>query len=117
MGKIIKIIIPTFIAIIIIGFLVPKVFIRDINGLTEQEIFCAKISAHQILENPIERMLILKTAISKKDGNIFTTNSYTFGGLKYATVELECNRQARVVWRRWFNPPDFVYSHKDISSY
>lgn len=109
--------ISIFIIIIIAGILIPVIFIHNINGLTEQEINCAEINTHQILENPIERLLILKTVISKKDGNIFTTDSYIFGGLKYATVESECNKQAEVVWRRWFNSSNFVYSQEERKNY
>jgi len=102
--------ISIFITIIIIGILIPIIFIRDINGLTKQKIDCAKINAYQVLENPIERMLILKTAVLKKEKDVFTVNAYTFFGLKYAIAEIKCDNWSKVIWRRWFNAANNINS-------
>jgi len=96
-----KIIIGTIIAFII-AIVLPVLLIKDASNLSAEDIACAKRDTKMILENPIERLLILKTVVDKKEGDTLFTSAYTIAGIKYATVELICDEQSQVTWRRWF---------------
>lgn len=91
--------------IVIAGFLMPKLIIRDAS-LEAEEIICAKRDAYFFFDNPFDRLLIIETAVVRKEGDVVHINIYTFGGLKYAEAEIICNKEARVVWRRWFGIPE-----------
>lgn len=95
-------ILPGLLLIVILSIAVPKTIIRDNQELTDQEIACAKRDVAMILENPIERTLIIETSIDGKEDGVLHASSYTLGGLKYATVDLVCNEYSTVTWRRWF---------------
>ncbi len=101
-----KYIIPILFFIIIITFIVTITLnvlsIKDANNLSAEDIACAKRDTNMILNNPIERFLIVKTVIDKKESDTLFTSSYTIAGIKYATVELVCNEGSKVTWRRWF---------------
>lgn len=103
-----KYIIPILFSIIgiIIAFMVaialPVLLIKDASNLSAEDIACAKRDTNMILENPIERLFILKTVVDKKEGDTLFTSTYTIAGIKYATVELTCNEGSKVTWRRWF---------------
>lgn len=96
--KIIIGIIVAFIAAIAL----PVLLLNDANNLSAEDIACAKRDTNMILENPIERLLILKTVVNKKEGDTLYTSAYTIAGIKYATVELICDEHSTVTWRRWF---------------
>ncbi len=96
-----KIIIGIIIAFIV-AIALPVLLIKDASNLSAEDITCAKRDTNMILENPIERLLILKTVVDKKEGDTFFTSAYTIAGIKYATVELVCDQQSTVTWRRWF---------------
>ncbi len=85
----------------IVAVILPMILLKDADNLSVKDIDCAKRDTKMILENPIERILILKTIVEKKEGDLLFTNSYTFGGIKYATVQLVCDERATVTWR-WF---------------
>ena len=89
-------------AIVFLSVLIPKYTIYDSDNINEEERICAIRGTHQILDNPIEQLLIFKTVTEKKEGNTIYTGSYTFFGLKYAEVKLVCNKRSQVIWRRWF---------------
>ena len=89
------------ISIVCISILIPKYGIHDEVKLPVEERTCAIHDTNQILDNPIERFLIFKTIVVNNNNDVIHTNSYTFFGLKYATVELVCNGSSKVLWRRW----------------
>src|SRR3990167_13423 len=99
--KLIQIISSIFLVLVAL-IVLPKIVIKDADHLNEEEIMCAKRSTEMILENPIERGLIIELSVDAKKDDIYYTSAYTLGGLKYATVELHCDSSATVTWRRWF---------------
>lgn len=86
-----------------LALILPKRIIRDAQGISAEDIACAKHDTFNILDNPFERILIIETSVDKKEGNALFTSAYTLAGIKYATVELHCNASASVTWRRWFS--------------
>ena len=98
LNKIIIGIIITF----IVAIALPILLIKDANNLGAEDIACAKRDTDMILGNPIERLLILKTVVDKKEGDTLFASAYTIAGIKYATVELACDQDSKVTWRRWF---------------
>lgn len=85
-----------------LAVLVPKYLIHDSYKVSVEERACAVRDTNLLLDNPIERSLIFKTVVEKKEGSTLFTGSYTFFGLKYAEVKLVCNEGSQVIWRRWF---------------
>ena len=83
------------------GILVPKFLIQDSRRLPEEDINCAKTETHLMLDNPFERILVQKLAVSGKEGENLYVDAYTFWGLKYARVKVVCNEGAEVLWRVW----------------
>ena len=92
-----------FFATVSLAVLMPKYLVHDSVKVNEEKRTCAIRDTYQMLDNPIERSFIFKTAVEKMEGNTIYTASYTFFGLKYAQVKLVCNEGSTVVWRRWFN--------------
>lgn len=75
--------------------------LKDVHGLSAEDIACAKRDSHLIFENPLERLLILKIVVDKKENTTLFVSAYTIFGLKYATVELVCDEYSTVTWSRW----------------
>ena len=96
-----KIVLGIIVALLV-AIVSPVLFIRDSDSVTAEERACAKRDTHTMLDNPIERLFIIKISVDKKEGNTLFTSAYTVAGVKYATVELVCNEGATVTWRRWF---------------
>jgi hypothetical protein len=96
-----KIIIGIIIVVMAI-IVLPLLLLNDASNLSTEDIACAKHDTYMILENPIERLLILKTVVDKQEGETLFTSAYTIAGIKYATVELICDQKSSVTWRRWF---------------
>lgn len=96
-----KIIIGIVVALIV-AIILPMLLLNDASNLSAADIACAKRDTNMILENPIERLLILKTVVDKKEDDTLFTSAYTIAGIKYATVELVCDQGSTVIWRRWF---------------
>lgn len=96
-----KIIIGIAVALIA-ALILPMFLLNDASNLSAEDIACAKRDTYMTLENPFERLLILETVVDKKEDNTLFTSSYTIAGIKYATVELICDQNATVTWRRWF---------------
>ena len=101
-----KYITPVLFFIIIITFIIaiafPVLLLKDASNLSTEDIACAKRDTNMILENPIERLFILKTIVDKKEGDTIFTSTYIIAGIKYATVELVCDQNSTVTWRKWF---------------
>ena len=97
----VKIIIGIIIVFMAVATL-PLALINDARNLSAKEIACSKLDTEMMLSNPIERFLILKIAVDKKEDNTFFTSAYTIAGIKYATVELVCYEHSTITWRRWF---------------
>ncbi|MDP2656419.1 MAG: hypothetical protein Q8P11_02540 [bacterium] len=90
------------IVVCVIVITLPLLLINDTSNISAKDIACAKHDTKMMLENPIERLVILKTVVDKKEGNTLFTSAYTVAGIKYATVELICDEQSKVTWRRSF---------------
>lgn len=86
-------------AVLIGGVWAPKVMIRDGN-LDAQAIESATQAAHLTMNNPIERLLVVKLAAHQREGENIYVTAYTFAGIKYAEVEVG-PQGSTVVWRRW----------------
>lgn len=96
------IVLLTVLFIILLGILIPKVFINDAYQLSQDDHDTIMYTVYQQLDNPIEWILIQKIAVdNKKDETVYTT-AYTLWGLKYATMETNFSGNSKVTWRRWF---------------
>lgn len=84
------------------GLLVTIFGVRDRIAIEEEERLCIMIQTHQLLHNPIERMIIVKTVVERKNRSTVWTGAYTLFGLRYAEVRTVCNGEAELLWRRWF---------------
>ena len=78
---------------------IPKILIDDMKNLTDDEKECVNLERDLLLDNPIERLLIIETSIDKKDDDVFETSAYTIAGVKYAKVEVKCDEGSEVKWR------------------
>jgi len=76
--------------------------IRDRVTIKEADRLCVIEQTRQLLHNPIERIIIVKTVVERRSGSAIYTGSYTLFGIKYAEVKAVCNGPAKVTWRRWF---------------
>lgn len=85
-----------------VAIALPVLLIKDANNLSAEDIACAKRDTDMILENPIERFFILKTVVDKKENDTLFTSVHTIAGIKYATVELVCDQNSTVTWKKWF---------------
>ena len=83
------------------GVFIPEIAVRDASGLSQEEIKCAKNETRLVLDNPLERVIILELAVSGKEGRNLYVDAYTFFGIKYAKVRVICNDSAEVLWRVW----------------
>lgn len=83
------------------AIILPKILISHADTISAEDISCSTELAHMTLENPIERLLITETVVTKKIEDTLTLYAYMIGGLHYATVEVDCNGGTSVTWRRW----------------
>lgn len=95
----IKFLLLLLFVILVLGVVIPKLLIQDIKTLAGRDIGCAKQETHLLLDNPFERVLVQKLAVSSKDGENLFVDAYTFWGIKYARVRVVCNEGSQVVWR------------------
>ncbi|RMF99549.1 MAG: hypothetical protein D6726_12790 [Nitrospirae bacterium] len=93
------------VAFLATDILTTEVMVKDRVGINPFTRACAMRDTHQILHNPIERILIVKTVVERKMGSAIYTTSYTLFGIKYAVVKTVCDGRTQVLWRRWFNYP------------
>ncbi len=89
--------------VFVLGIYLPKWILRDIPEVSKQDVSYAKNIARQILDNPIEKIFIVEMVITKSSDGVFMTESYLWGGIPYATVEVFYDKGANVTWRRFFN--------------
>jgi len=85
------------------GIVAPRMIPEQMQNLDAEMLKCLKIEAYQLLENPVESLLIQKIVSSEYNGPMIRMEAYTFWGIRYALIEVQCNGPSRVVWRRWFN--------------
>ncbi|HBU06861.1 MAG TPA: hypothetical protein DEB09_02150 [Candidatus Magasanikbacteria bacterium] len=98
----IKKILLAILIILVIGVIIPFLFIRNNKALSEKDIKCANLENNLILNNPIENMLILKTvAIGRSDyyPDTIISRAYTIFGIPYAEVTTICDVKTVVRWR------------------
>jgi hypothetical protein len=67
----------------------PKLSIKDIPEATGLEGLYARQQAEIFFDNPLERIIIMKTVIVGMDDNNYQVAAYTFFGLKYRLVDIE----------------------------
>lgn len=100
----IKIISLSILFVILLIIILPKVLIKNNSNLSIKEISCANRDAITFLGSPFERLITIKTAVISKsnsynghsvEDDVFIVNAYTIAGIKYASVELICDEQAR----------------------
>lgn len=89
------------IAILFLGILIPKIFIKDSYELSQDDRDTVMLIAYGQLEHPIEKLLITRIAVDALKDEIVYISAYTLWGLKYATIELNFSHGSRVTWRRW----------------
>lgn len=80
------VIITTVIIFVLAAVVVPKILIRDTNNLTPEEIQSAKMDTYTLLDNPIQKLWIIETAVVGKEGDTVRVNVYTFFGIRFATI-------------------------------
>ena len=101
MKTLLKIII-TLIVLICIGVVWSIFLIQDAKGVPMEKNNYAKNVTKQILNNPLERLLVFKTVVTGMEGDVITTESYVLGLIDYATVDVIYDKGAVVTWRKWF---------------
>ncbi len=82
-------IIGILIAIICSGVYIPKWSKADISSATPLEGLYVRQQAHVFFDNPLERLIIMKTAIIGMDEKNYQVAAYTFFGLKYRVADIE----------------------------
>jgi len=85
------------------GIFIPKMVLKDRSDFSIKEISYAKNITRQLLDNPIEQILIIETVVTDKENDILTTETYLWGGIRYATVRVFYDQGAEVIWRKFFN--------------
>lgn len=96
-SAIVPIVVVTLIVALVLATVLPQKYITDASGISSEDILCAKEETQAILENPIERILIIKTSVDKKVGDTLFTTAYTLGGITWAKVELICGKASHRV--------------------
>lgn len=93
---------------LLIGVLIPKIFIQDSKQISHDEASCAKFESWIMYDNSIERLLTFQmTAARKQKNEIIEVNAYTLFGIRYATIYVYCGdntvevRGAGLIQRRW----------------
>lgn len=84
--KYLKLLVFLLIIFIILTF-IPILFFTD-APLSQEDLQIAHGEARNMLDNPFEQIFVTKIVVDKKEGDIIYTSAYTFGGIKYATVEV-----------------------------
>ncbi len=82
-------IIGILIAVICSGIYIPKWSKTDISGVTSLEGLYARQQAKIFFDNPLERFIVMKTAIVGMDEKMYQVTAYTFFGLKYRVTDIE----------------------------
>lgn len=67
----------------------PKILINDIPSTTALENLYARQQAKIFFDNPLERLIIMKTAIAGTDEKTYKVAAYTFFGLQYRLIDIE----------------------------
>ena len=97
--KVTFVLISSLCAVFILGIVIPKLAIHSAESISSEDIACAKRDTQQLL-NPVERLLIMKVAVTGKKQERIHAALYAPFGLRYATVELTCNGGG-VIRRSW----------------
>lgn len=82
-----------------IGIIIPK-FVIDKGD--EKLNFCAKQEASVLLDHPLQRLLSLQvsTVTNSNSNNRSEANIYTLFGVKYKTIEFDCEGHAKILdWK------------------
>ena len=80
--------------IFVLGIIIPRFFFYDKVQLESEfrdEVFS---QTSLLLNNPFERLVIIKTVIMSKSGDKIYIAAYTMFGLPYAKVELTCKKDS-----------------------
>ena len=80
----------TFILItLLVGIAIHKLIYPDAKNVSQSEIKIAKEDARDILEFPLDGLLVMKLVVHEKTQNKIYVNAYSFFGLKYTIVEVD----------------------------
>jgi hypothetical protein len=90
--KIFKIL-SVILCIIAVGWLIPKLIIKDNSQLLNDHFVSEGLN--NVLNHPLDRVLFLKAQVvsgTSKFNTPFTLyiNAYTWFGIKYATIKMDC---------------------------
>jgi len=77
------------IAVICFGIYIPKWSKADIPGATPLEGLYARQQAKIFFDNPLEKLIIMKTAIVGMDEKTYQVAAYTLFGLQYRLTDIE----------------------------
>lgn len=75
-----------FVALSIIGIIIPKAVYQDSKQLPQDDIACGHYAVSQTTGGSAEPLLILQTAVKRKENNKIYTEAYTLFGVPYATI-------------------------------
>ena len=91
-----------FVAVIILIIVISSYFlVKDVDGVSTKSISYGKNVTRQLLDNPLETMLPIKTVVVEAKDDVILTKSYLFGVLKYAETEVIRDQGATITWRKW----------------
>ncbi len=82
-------IIGAMILVIYSGAYIPKCLKTDVPGATSLEGLYARQQAKIFFDNPLEKLIIIKTAITGMDEKNYQVTAYTLFGLTYRTADIE----------------------------
>lgn len=71
-----------------IGIAIPNLIYYDKTNVPQKNIETAKKSTSDILEHPLDFLLITKLIVREKKQEKVLVDAYTFFGLRYAVVEV-----------------------------
>ncbi len=84
------------------GIVIPRLYSDQILDIDTETLACVHIEAYQLLDNPIEWILIQNMVAKERNGSQISMNVYTFWGIKYALLDVTCHGSSQVIWRKWF---------------
>ena len=88
--------------ILITLILLSKLILHHSKDALQENMQCALVECNLLFDNPIEKLIIQKTIVTKVEKNTCYLSVYTLGCIKYATAEIVYNEKAIVTWRLLF---------------
>ena len=83
-------IVALIVIVLVVGALAPRFLIRNSPTIDSAKSKCGELGALMLLGNPLERLWIFNISTKHQQQENITVFAYTFFGLKYAEVKVDC---------------------------